>query len=64
MREEIAKLRTWLGEHKREWTVAGPPRRFGYHGLQTPGARQLNEVQLPIKPVENKRSPQADERKS
>ena len=30
--------RAWLDEHKDEWTVAGPPRRLGYHGPMTPVA--------------------------
>jgi uncharacterized protein (TIGR03067 family) len=51
MRASVERLRAWLDEHKREWVAAGPPRRLGYHGPQTPVARRVNEVQIPIRPV-------------
>jgi uncharacterized protein (TIGR03067 family) len=51
LRDGVATLRTWLDEHKSQWTAAGPPRRLGYHGPQTPAARQLDEVQIPVTPV-------------
>ncbi|WP_165244379.1 heme-binding protein [Paludisphaera soli] len=50
-REGIASLRAWLGEHKAEWVEAGPPRLLGYHGPMTPNARQLYEVQIPVRPA-------------
>lgn len=56
--ESVAKLRTWLDEHKAEWVADGPPRRLGYHGPSTPEARQLGEVQIPIKPVADRESEQ------
>jgi uncharacterized protein (TIGR03067 family) len=59
MREAVAKLREWLEAHREEWVAAGPPRRLGYHGPQTPAARQLNEVQLPIKPAGAQAQPTA-----
>ncbi len=51
LKEGVATLRRWLVEHKNDWVEAGPPRRLGYHGPQTPVARQLNEVQIPVKPA-------------
>jgi hypothetical protein len=52
MREGVARLRSWLDEHRDEWTAAGPPRRLGYHGPMTPAPQRLWEVQIPIKPAE------------
>lgn len=57
MRDGLAKLKTWLDEHKDEWVAAGPPRRLGYHGPGTPAARKLWEVQLPIKPASEASAP-------
>jgi len=51
IREGIGQLRGWLAEHQDEWTEAGPPRRLGYHGPDTPLPQRLWEVQLPIKAV-------------
>ncbi len=51
LEDGIAKLHAWLEDHKSEWLPAGPPRRLGYHGPMTPVARQLNEVQIPVKPA-------------
>jgi uncharacterized protein (TIGR03067 family) len=51
LRDGVSRLRGWLQEHKVEWVAAGPPRRLGYHGPQTPAARQWNEVQIPVKPA-------------
>lgn len=51
MKEGLDTLRTWLDEHKNEWTAAGPPRRLGYHGPMTPVAQRLWEVQIPVKAV-------------
>jgi hypothetical protein len=48
MAEAHRRLEGWLEEHKGEWTVAGDPRRLGYHGPMTPAARRLWEVQIPI----------------
>jgi hypothetical protein len=59
MRAAVARLRAWLDQHREEWVAAGPPRRLGYHGPQTPAARQLNEVQLPIKPADAQAQPKA-----
>lgn len=49
LEDGVAKLHAWLSEHKTEWVQAGPPRRLGYHGPMTPAARQLNEIQIPVK---------------
>ncbi|HEU5116176.1 MAG TPA: heme-binding protein [Isosphaeraceae bacterium] len=51
MQEGVAKLRTWLDEHKGEYTPDGPPRRLGYHGPMTEEAQRLWEVQIPVKAV-------------
>lgn len=51
LRASVARLREWLAEHKAEWVEAGPPRRLGYHGPDTPLERRLWEVQLPIEAV-------------
>ncbi len=51
MRDGVTKLKTWLEDHKAEWTEAGPARRIGYHGPMTPVAQRLWEVQIPIKAV-------------
>jgi uncharacterized protein (TIGR03067 family) len=51
MRQGFEKLRQWLDEHKSEWTAAGQPRVLGYHGPMTPVAKQLHEVQIPVKPA-------------
>jgi hypothetical protein len=48
IRESVARLRGWLAEHQDEWTEAGPPRRLGYHGPDTPLPQRLWEVHLPI----------------
>jgi uncharacterized protein (TIGR03067 family) len=51
LRDGVNQLHAWLQEHKDQWIASGPPRRLGYHGPQTPAARQLNEVQIPVKPA-------------
>lgn len=51
IREAIETLRGWLRDHAVEWSAAGEPRRLGYHGPDTPVDRQLNEVQIPIRPA-------------
>lgn len=56
MHESVERLRGWLEEHRKEWVAAGPPRRLGYHGPQTPVARRLNEVQIPVRPAGGKSS--------
>ena len=48
MREAMGVLDAWLAQHAAEWTVAGPPRRLGYHGPMTATNRRLWEVQIPI----------------
>ncbi len=51
MASGVKRLRSWIDEHGKEWTEAGPPRRLGYHGPMTPANRQLWEVQIPVKPA-------------
>lgn len=57
LRDGTAKLHAWLKEHASEWVEAGPTRRLGYHGPMTPAAERLWEVQIPIKPVDEKKLP-------
>lgn len=64
LREGVAKLHEWLEMHKGEWVEAGPPRRLGYHGPMTPVARQLNEIQIPIRPAKQAPDAKAAERKA
>ncbi len=51
MRDGVAKVETWLGEHKSEWVQDGQSRRLGYHGPMTPVSERLWEVQIPVKRV-------------
>lgn len=54
LREGVARLRGWLGEHRAEWSADGPPRQLGYHGPDTPVGRQLWGVQIPVRPASDK----------
>jgi hypothetical protein len=56
LKENMAKLQTWLSEHKEQWIEDGPTRRLGYHGPMTPEADRRWELQRPIKPTETRKT--------
>ncbi len=53
LKDAVAKLRAWI-EEKPEWVVDGQPRELVYHGPSTPKDRRLFEIQIPVKPTDDK----------
>jgi SOUL heme-binding protein len=53
MADPVARLRTWLEQHKAEYVAAGPPRRLAYNGPDVPARRLFSEVQIPVRPAQD-----------
>jgi len=51
LRSGVDALRSWIGDHKADWTADGSPRRLGNHAPTVDQSKCMWEVQISIKAV-------------